>query len=277
MTTEAQVKEYQFQGNPVVQVKLGNLVYDERGEEILAIHNERFRGVSNIEDKTSYKPGQPLSYSNVPRILSYAQLLRERFPDMHVLSPEEVVQYWNAIPERDQTYADTNSIAVYPNQGSNEDLRKAVLAILGKQDTELPLIVSGLGVERADDNYGFTFTKTDYTKAEEAPYLQKDGKLSYDGTNLVQSEEGVPVLVPGDQSGLRGLYRGRSYRLYARGDFLLNSGGDGRVQVLYDPQGRAENLEARLEDLQEEKARQIAEIDARYKTASEYLRTGKFQ
>ena len=272
-------KEYQFQGNPVVQnvPLLGNLVYDERGKEVLAIHNERFKGVSPIEDTHEYRKGQPLSYSNTPRVLSYEQILRERFPDMHILSPEEVIQYWNSIPERDGTYADTNSIAIFPNQGRNEDLRQLVLSILGKQNTELPLVVSGLGVEKADNDNGFTFTKTDYTQAKEAPYLQKDEKISYDGTQLVQSEEGIPVWVPNNQDGLRWLCRFRSDRLDAGDGSLLGSFESGRVQVLYDPQGRAENLEARLKDMQQERERQIAEIDARYQKASEYLKTGKFQ
>jgi len=241
MKTETQTKEYKFEGNPVVPVpRIGNLVYDERGQEILAIHNERFRGISHIEDKTKYKEGQPLLYSNVPRALSYAQLLRERFQDMHVLSPEEVVQYWSSIPERDSTDADTNSVSVYPNKGCNEDLRQRVLAILGKQETEIPLAVSGLGVERADNNYGFTFTEKEATRAEESPYFQRDGKVRYDGTRLVQSEEGVPIWVPESQSGLRELFRVRSDRLLARLGILLYSDESGRVQVLYDPQGRAE-------------------------------------
>ncbi|MBS3151486.1 hypothetical protein J4443_03855 [Candidatus Woesearchaeota archaeon] len=159
---------------------------------------------------------------------------------MHVLSPEEVVQYWDAIPERDSTYADTNSVPVYPNEGCNEGLRQRVLAILGKQKTETLLAVSGLGVERADNHQGFTFTEKEATRAEEAPYLQRDGKVRYDGTRLVNSEEGVSIWVPESQSGLRRLYRYGSGRLNAWDDALLDSDGSGRVQVLYDPQGRAE-------------------------------------
>lgn len=237
---------YQLKGNPVVRVVpiVGDLVYDEAGREILAIHNEKFRGVTGIEDTTKYKKGQPLSYSNVPRVLSYNQLLRERFPDMHVLSPEEVVQFWDSIPDRDTTYADTNSIAVYPIEGPNEDLRKQALAILGKDKTEVPLVVSRLGVKKADNNQGFTFEKTEYTQAQEAPYLSQDGKVRYENGRLVASEQGVPVWTV--QSGLGGLCRSGSFWLFAGYDGLLNSNDSGRVQVLQDPQGRAENLESRL-------------------------------
>lgn len=246
------MKDYEFKGDPIVPVDvplIGNLVYDERGEEVLAIHNERFKGVKNIEDTTKYKKGQPISYPNTPRVLSYEQILRERFPDMHVLSPEEVIQYWDAIPERSETYADTNSIAVYPNRGYNEDLRQRVIAMLGKKKTEIPLAVSGLGVERADNNQGFRFTETAYTKAKEAPYLQRDGKISYNGTELIQSEEGILIWIPDDQSGFRGLCRYGSDWLNAGNVSLLSSFRYGRVQILYNPQGRAENLETRLEQL----------------------------
>ncbi len=205
--------DYSIEGNPIVDPKLvpiiGNLVYNDLGQEVLALHNEKFRGVKNIEDKNSYKKRQPLSFSNIPRIQSYAQILREIFPHTHVLSDVEVVQYWNAIPERDSTYADTNSVVIFPkegSEGSNEDLRKIVLGIVGKK-SKFPLVVSGLGVEKADNNYGFIFIGTDFTKAREAPYLSHDGKVSFNGKELVSSEEGVGVLTSDSQSGLRRLYR----------------------------------------------------------------------
>lgn len=40
---------YQLSGNPVVEVPIiGNLVYGDLGKEVLAKHNERFRGVLNV-------------------------------------------------------------------------------------------------------------------------------------------------------------------------------------------------------------------------------------
>ena len=141
MSTQTQTKPYQLKGNPVVQFPVvGNLVYDELGKKVLAIHNERFRDVSGIEDTYNYQKDQPISFSNVPRILSYNQILRERFPDLHVLSPEEVVRYRDSIPERGSTYADTNSVSLYPNEGGNEDLRKRALDLVGKTKTNVPLV-----------------------------------------------------------------------------------------------------------------------------------------
>ncbi|MEK6952588.1 MAG: hypothetical protein AABX29_06245, partial [Nanoarchaeota archaeon] len=67
---------YRLPGNPVVPVPIvGNLLYDEIGKEVLAIHNERFKGVRGIQDTTEYAQGQPISFSNIPRNLSYAQLI----------------------------------------------------------------------------------------------------------------------------------------------------------------------------------------------------------
>ncbi|MBI2673627.1 hypothetical protein HYX19_05170, partial [Candidatus Woesearchaeota archaeon] len=157
-------KNYRLKGNQIISPVVGNLVYDEVGREVLALHNERFRGIDGIEDTPKYKDGQPISFSNVPRVLSYNQILRERFPDIHVLSPEEVVKYWDFIPEIDSTYADTDSIVVYPEEGSNEDLRRKALDILGRSKTSVPLVVSGLGVDRKD--YGFTFIETPHVSVK---------------------------------------------------------------------------------------------------------------
>ena len=269
------MKDYQLRGNQVIQAVpiVGNLVYDKLGREVLSLHNEKFKGVGNIEDKNKYEEGQSIAFSNVPRILSYNQILKG-ISNIHVLSPEEVVQYWNAIPEIDSTYADTNNIVIFHKEGPNEDLRQRVLGIIGKKN-KLPLVVSGLGVEKADNKYGFTFTETPYIETKEAPYLKKNGKVRFNGNGLVSSEEGVGVWTPGSQSGLRGLYRGRSDRLDAGVDGLLDSNGSGRVQVVQDPQGRAENLEALASKLQEQRDKQLAEIQKRYEKALEVLRTGK--
>ena len=72
------MKDYQLRGNQVIQAVLivGNLVYDKLGREVLSLHNEKFKGVGNIEDKNKYEEGQSIAFSNVPRILSYNQILK---------------------------------------------------------------------------------------------------------------------------------------------------------------------------------------------------------
>ncbi len=283
---------YQLEENPVVDPKIlslfprvGNLRYKEKVKEVLAIHNKGFKGVKHIEDTTQYQNGQQVSFSNTPRNLSYAQLIREKqqedFPNIHVSSPEEVIRFWDYIPERDTTYADTNSVAIYPNEGSNEDLRQRVLYLIGKNETKFPLIVSGLGVDRG--NNGFIFTETRYVEAKEALWLEKNQRVRYDPKKGIvpceDGEPGVQVWTPRDQSGLRGLYRDRSGGLNAWSGGLLYSGGSGRVPLVQDPQGRAENLDSIVIQLKQERDTQIAEAvrlaNERYEGAVKYFRTGK--
>lgn len=278
--TKEQTRHYQLKGNPILTdiPVIGNLVYDEVGKEVLALHNERFLGVKTIEDITRYKDEEPISYSNTPRVLSYNQILRESFPDLHILTPQEVVMYWDLISQRGQTYADTDSVVVYTKSGPgpNEQLRTQVLGILGKKETKVPLLVSGLGVRKATNNYGFEFTQTPLTSSKEAPYLEQNTNLAYDPkSGLVSSKEGIRVWTA--NSGLRRVYRDGSDVLGADYGDLLSSYENGRVQILQDPKGRAENLEDKLILLQEQRDTQIEHIEKRYVQALEYLKTGKIQ
>ena len=252
---------YSLQGNPAYQIIkvqkgiVGNLIYDDLGQCILRKLNEEFKGVRNIEDTTHYKPNQPIAFSNTPRALYIAELLRTDEEVMamtqgtlKVLSPEEIVQYWEAIPNRNTTYADTDSVSLYPKEGPNEDLRRIVLNLLGKKPSQVktPFVVSGLGVKKDTSlQNGFTFIETDFLQAREAPYLERDCKVTYDQKEqgLVIADQGVSVWTPSGQSGLRRVYQNRYEDLGARDVFLLVSNEAGRVQFLQRPQG-AENLEA---------------------------------
>jgi len=234
---------YRLNGNLIQRVEapvIGNLVNDELGKLVLAKLNERFKGVPNIEFTREFKKDQPITHSNVPRVLAIDQILKEEGLDIHVLSLEEVVRYQNAIPERGTTYSDTNSVIIYPKEGSNEDLRQKALQLVGKSFTEVPLVVSGLGVERADNNLGFTFTQTDHVLVREAPYLTKDCMvaLNEDG-KLVESDQDVSVWIPSDQSGLRRLARSRGLVVSSSSDGLAVSDDCGRVQ-LFSARGRSD-------------------------------------
>ena len=276
MTVESK-QNYQLKGNPVIVnvPVIGNLVYDDLGQEVLAQFNERFKGTS-IADTNRYKQGEVISYSNIPRALGYNQILRE-ISNLRVLSPLEVVRFWDSIPERSSTYADTDSVAVYPNEGANEDLRKRALDINGINAKKLktPLIIAGLGVEKADNKYGFDFVETDYMKAEEAPFLSKDGNVRYEDGKLIESEDGIRLWTLDSQSGLRRLFRDRSDGLYADRDDLVGSSGSGRVQVIQEPKARVENLEALAQKLKEEKEQDVARIESNYQKALKVLKTGK--
>ena len=223
---------------------IDNLVFDELGQAVLRIHNERFQGTP-LADTTQYRKGQPIVHSNVPRVLSYHQILSQLTNGrIQVASPADVVHYWNDIPERDTTYADTDSISLFSPTGNNQDLAQKVFQLLGIT-TNVPLLVAGLGVEKAGNKDRFTFTETELTQATEAPYMAQDGRVCYDPKTqdlrtAQPGEAGVPVWTPGNQSGLRSAYRYGGNFLDCRDDRLLYSNADGRVQVVQkDPKGRA--------------------------------------
>jgi len=230
---------YKLKVNPIQREeypRVGNLLYDELGQLVLAKLNERFRRVPCIEFTQEFKKDQPITHSNVPRVLAIDQILREEGLDIHVLSPEEVIRYWSAIPERRSTYSDTNSVIIYPKEGPNEELRQKALKLIGKQSTKIPLVISGLGVEKADNQYGFTFTQTGNILVREASYLTKDdckAALNKKG-ELVKLNQGVQVWTSYDQSGFRRLYRNSNEFLDCRYDAVLGSNDTGRVVLIND-------------------------------------------
>ena len=142
--------------------------------------------------------------------------MEETNGNIRVLSPFEAVQYWNSIPERSETYADTNAVSVFPREGPNEKLRQRALEVAGinPKDLTTPLLILNLGVEPSDNEFGFTFTETPYVQAIKAPFLSKDQRVKYDPKRktLVSSE-------------------------------------DGRVRLVQDPKGRAENLAIQQQNL----------------------------
>jgi len=241
------------------EIWIDNLKYDQEGKPILNRHNKIFRRITNIEDKTSYKQGEPIKYSNIPRALSYNSLLLEQGANSRVLSPYEFIfilsENPHTIPELKDTYADTNAVSIFPNAGiskDNEELRKQVVeGIFGKElsDIKIPYIAMNLKPIPADNEYGFTFTGTDFKELQEAPYLTKNQKVICKDGTLVPSPDqtkGIKVWTPTEQSGLRRLYRLRDDVLDARNDYLLDSSVSGRVQLIRDPKGLAKNLETLL-------------------------------
>jgi len=282
MTIQTQ-NDYQIEGNSAIPKELkdlfpiiGNLTYNKLGKEVLARHNEKFKGKKGIEDKTPYEEGQPISFSNVPRVLSYNQIMRELTEGrIRGLDIVEFVRYWDLIPNKSSTYADSVSISLFPNEGPNEDLRKKVLGIIGKPATLVPLLVSGLGVDPADNKYGFTFIKTDYLDKAEAPILKEDGRISHDPKKgFSKSEEGVQIWTPSDQSGLCRACRFGGDGLDFNYDNLLVSNENGRVQVIQDPVGSEKNLDALVAKFEAER-NQALEQARRYKGAIKLAKTGK--
>ncbi|MFH1376662.1 MAG: hypothetical protein ABIH25_03415 [Candidatus Woesearchaeota archaeon] len=250
--------QYNLQGNVVVEnpkglPKVGNLLYDDLGKRIIDELNKEFEKAPRIS-LTNVEEGKPISYSNVPRALFIDQKLAELDPKMyghiHLLSPEEVIRFLElgVIPEVSSTYADTNSIVVYPNEGPNENLRQEVMDIMGIRNPKIPFVVPRLGFEYAADNdqkFRFKRKKGLTQEPKEAEWLRQEGYVRYNPkTNSLEScaieDKGARyVWTPNDQSGLRRLCRGGSGVLGARVDDLLSSSDDGRVQIFQDPKGLA--------------------------------------
>ncbi|MDP1694155.1 MAG: hypothetical protein Q8L34_01310 [Candidatus Woesearchaeota archaeon] len=283
MTDTKTLQNYQLQGNPAIPVPiLGNMIYDQAlGEEAVARLNEAFRGVQGIEDKTQYGKGNPVAKSNTLRNLFYHSFLRELSDHLHIQSPIEMVRHWNALLERDTTYADSNAISVFPNPGPNEELRMAVLRAFGKTATTVPLLVMGLKPVKSDTSLGVALKRTDSTEVREAPYLAKSGRVKYDPAthDLVAAkddEEGVQIWVPEDQSGLRRACRGMGVNLNCGDVGLLSSFVGGRAPMIQVPKGRAEDLDKLLQNFREEDLRLIQKMSARREKALQFYRTGQF-
>jgi len=149
--------------------------------------------------------------------------------------------------------------------------------ILKIRKTSEPLIVSGLvPVPSSNIPCGFEFDKEKSKPVVDEDYsylLRKDGFVRYNPeTEKIElckegDEDSIRLYVPDFQSGLRRLYRDRD-ELYSRGGYLLGSDGIGRVQLVQEPKALAKNFEALLNA-------HFAEMQERFRKASEYLRTGK--
>src|SRR3989344_2934554 len=163
----AQFNNYILPKLRAVVAPIDNLVFDELGQAVLRIHNERFRSVPDIKDTTPYKPNELIFFSNMPQALSYNQIIHQLTNGrIAVASPVDVVHYWDDIPERDTTtHAFTDSVSLFSiRPGDYNPLAQRVFELLGKTATDMPLRVSGLGV-KADSTLGFTLTATELTQA----------------------------------------------------------------------------------------------------------------
>jgi hypothetical protein len=236
--------ELKIQRNTTKDNKIIGNLQGELADFVVRQYHEEFKGTNADFNKTMGE-GEVLKHSNTI-FNNFANILlrQETGNTTKVLTGEDVVQHWDSLPNRDSTYADTCGVAVYPNKGANEEHRQRVLDIIGKDSTNIPLIVYGLKPVRCDNDDGFQFAESDYILTKEAPYLQRDGKVQHDETlgNLVSSKKGVSVWTPSNQAGLGRLCRGRNGGLSAWSGILLCSYSIGRVQILQDPKGLDEKF-----------------------------------
>ncbi len=220
------------------RVSIGYLVFDKLGKKVLETHNKRFQGVREIENIQQYAPLEPITYSNTLQALSYDTILCQLTGGIiRVASPTDMTHHWDQIPEKSATFPDTNAVALFPKAVANSDLelqRQQVLRLLGRQTLEVPLLIEGLGVKKANNKDRFAFVKTSLTTITEAPFLQRDTSVSYDPLldSLQVSDQGVRVYTPDDQSGICKVYRCGDEGLNFACAWLLSSSKDARVQIV---------------------------------------------
>ncbi|MBS3141558.1 hypothetical protein J4405_05455 [Candidatus Woesearchaeota archaeon] len=205
---------YQFKGNPVSPVNvplIGPLIYDELGREVLARHNEIF-GWSHFalyrdhhsEESLGSIPSrmQPrLSYIS-PIELSFNAILNQlgrensEFAGINVLTFDDLIQYWEAIPNKSFTSTRTSSVIVYPVYPINdierladnykqdaEKLRRKILDITGKTHLDVPILVDGLVPlpDHSNGDYSITFDDSskslEFLRTREVPEFLTDGVL----------------------------------------------------------------------------------------------------
>jgi len=204
---------------------------NQRKNRVIGHLNGDLNQVLNQELLAKFKEQVGLNNknSNVPLANFAYNFLKERGINVH--TPAELVRDWDIMPNESQFYFDSCGVAVYQRKGSNEQHRQRVLGIIGRTSTDTPLIVTGLNVSK--DGNTFKFEDSEYVQVTEAPYLQRDGKVQYDEASgeLVRSKNGVTVLTPKDQDGLRRVYRNRNDVLDGRNGNLSDAIAFGRVPI----------------------------------------------
>jgi len=242
-------------GRKVLFPRIGEMVNDELGKEVLAKHSEKF-GDNGLVDENTYGKNEPITHVSPILVLSYDSIIRNIDENMHLVTPEDYIRLGMNVPNRNEIYGITNAVIAYCEEGSNEELRRQVLDITGRTNTDVNLVVLGLGVKNTDDETGFGFEETPYMKVYQCKIEEneidnyEDGTIKYEvltvtidnlkatittpGVNIVDSED---VLRLNGASGLRAIHYtpGRMDDTF-RGDFeclnKITSTSAGRVHIV---------------------------------------------
>ena len=222
---------YRLPGTPLLTI--GTLVYDELGSCLVRRHNERFAGKEGIVFSETFRKDAPITGSNLPRALSLAELLSEETKGtIRLLSLADTVRYWEFLPDKDTTYADTSSFFFDPTKTESDILFQRLCEI--DCNLGVPVVASGLTVKPADNPYGFTFDTT-------MPHLCIMDSLAQKKDVVLCYEDGLQV---GDLHGKGGdmlrkglatfgrIHRGWTMGLYAGFYHPLHADEAGRFQVL---------------------------------------------
>jgi hypothetical protein len=246
---------------------VGNLIYDELGELVVRKINERFRGIRGLAFPREFQPNSPVTESNLPRSLAVNQILAEEGLDIHVPGLKEVLRYREFIPDLATSSSDMGTAVIYPSRLREDHRGKEIMDLVKPVrfsarfhclyeamkpvwddfSLEVPYIVQGLGIKADHTKWSeFSFTKTERTTIEKAPYLVPEGSpekgyftewLKYDSEKdqVVRSEQGIKIKTPKPgafHSGLYTLSRIKDRHLI-NVDIMLHS-DEGRVIQLVD-------------------------------------------
>ena len=254
---------------------------DELGKEAVRIINDRFKGNDYVVLKNLGIENQPIGYSNPYRRWALGPAVRELLGrDVELLTPAVSEQALRSgkLPDAASTYEDLG-IVVYSLNGSNDKLAQHLIAQAKERgvETRFPMVFYHLKTAKDDKfPYGLRMDLDDNAVVYHAPILaSQTSKFKSDNKGLVQTglpdevEEGDRTLYTA-RDGLRRLHRVRDLVLSANNDRLPFSYEAGRVSFV--KKGAApQNLETRLVDLNAERERQIAEVEARYGRALQIM------
>ena len=283
-------QKYRIQGQPMVDVpvphifQLGNFPNDP---DVFRLTNDIFDFV-NMEykdnryvvlDVSRLNENEPVGHSNIYRRGAVQRALREMgINEFQLLNPVDSEKALKAgkLPNVGSTYEDL-AVVVYSTEGANAQLAQHLAdQAKGRGGVKFPLVIYGFEtVKDGSFSGGLRLDLSDRAIAYHVPILSEEtGRFDASDPELVKT--GFPGKL-GDGSrtlytakgGLRRVGRGGDLDLDADGDSLPGSNEAGRVSLV---RGEAsQNLEARVVELNAERERQRAEVDARFAQAMQIM------
>jgi hypothetical protein len=185
-----------FKGEPMIESPtFGTFVYDEVGEAIAALVNEKFRGTP-AELKMPERDA-PFTHSNTFRLFAINEAAREYGAKAMRPGEAQLLRVGNKLPDATTTYNDLGAVIHF--NGDNHDIAKRFYEALSPEEKDLerfPATLVGLGVERTDsgDYEGLILVPTAYMLVRSAPVLSgKSGNFGDDNPELLRT--GVPSKV----------------------------------------------------------------------------------
>jgi hypothetical protein len=246
---------------------------DFLSEEQQQIYEEACKGFKNEKARSSLKVSR--NGSNLFKVLLLNQI------GIRTATLSELESALENGMDLRGCYEDAPAVVLRSAEDSyspNDYLAKNLTKQLEVKEFKVPLVVEGLKVVEDDNSqYGLRFERTDLTKVTEAPDLNHQNNLR----KFSRINPNYSIDFNGE--GTRNLYTRSSgvSRLYLYGDLCLSSdnesladsGDTGRVVVVNDAEGVSQNfLGDYLTSLQQEKDRQISDIEDKYARAKAILK-----